>query len=28
MRGELPYELRIFGDKESALRTLRGEGSL
>jgi ketosteroid isomerase-like protein len=28
MRGELPYELRIFGDKESALRTLRAEGSL
>ena len=28
MRGKTPYQLRIFGDKESALRTLRAEGSL
>ena len=28
MRGEAPFRLRIFGDKESALDTLRAEGSL
>jgi len=28
MHGDAPYELRIFGDKESALNTLRAEGSL
>ena len=28
VRGEAPYQLRIFGDKESALSTLRAEGSL
>lgn len=28
VRGAAPYELRIFGDKESALSTLRAEGSL
>jgi ketosteroid isomerase-like protein len=28
IRGDAPYELRIFGDKESALNTLRAEGSL
>lgn len=28
MRGDAPYRLRIFGDKESALTTLRAEGSL
>lgn len=28
MRGDAPYRLRIFGDKESALNTLRAEGSL
>jgi ketosteroid isomerase-like protein len=28
MRGDAPYRLRIFGDKESALGTLRAEGSL
>ena len=28
VRGAAPYELRIFGDKESALRHLAAEGSL
>lgn len=28
MRGEAPFRLRIFGDKESALRALSGEGDL
>jgi ketosteroid isomerase-like protein len=28
MRGDAPYRLRIFGDKESALRALDSEGSL
>jgi ketosteroid isomerase-like protein len=28
MRGDAPFRLRIFGDKESALKTLDAEGSL
>jgi ketosteroid isomerase-like protein len=28
VRGEAPFRLRIFGDKESAINTLRAEGSL
>jgi ketosteroid isomerase-like protein len=28
MRGDAPFSLRIFGDKESALRALRAEGHI